>query len=260
MQSLTNHSPFGIYLGINYLSSSTLLETVASWSSFKDIKKIYIVDNYSNNLERDEVKKICRKFGVFFIESPNVGYGAALNYGLDIILKSNRGLSYVVFFGNIDVYPKKINLSSVNEDFIPVLNIEESGQNKNPFLKNLHLYFLFIPCLAARWESKAILMLWMIFKKVIDFFPGTTKAVHGSLFGLTDKQLSQLMPIFNAQVFLYCEELFFMSSVKKANFKFKKTDNDFIHIGSVSTNKTIKLDKERYFKNWVKSMRIFCDE
>jgi GT2 family glycosyltransferase len=255
-----NQRVYGIYLGVNYLSSEELEENLSRWRAFKEIDAIFIVDNYSTIQERDLVRCICEKYEACLIEKLNIGYGAALNCGLDVVAELHKDKSYVVFFGNVDIFPTRLDLACIEDAYVPMLNINELNVNKNPFLKKIHRYFIFIPCMAAKFESKFLLLIWLVVQKIIHLIPGKPIAVHGSLFCLTSMQLLSLMPIFNADVFLYCEEMFFMRKISRLGLEFKQSENYFMHSGSISTSKTIKLDKKSFFLNWAKSMRAYCNE
>jgi len=249
-----------IYLCVNYDSSGILEKTIPVWKKYCNEIDIYVVDNFKSDEERRLTYEICKKFDVTIIYNENNGYGDALNKGVDVILSDSKyNDDSILFFGNSDIVPTKIILP-IGNNGVPILNIYQNGRQLNPFLTSFELRFIWILCLSAKVRSKTLLYLWHIFRKLFSNFRGrSVVAVHGSLFCLSLADAAKLHPIFDPRVFLYCEELFFMRKIVKNKLNYVESPYEFDHIGSVSTGKTIKLNKNKYFDNWCKSMRAYCD-
>jgi GT2 family glycosyltransferase len=252
-----------VYLGVNFNSSSVLDNTLSIWRRYCNPLKIYIVDNYSTDEERVAVQHICEKHGAKVIYNGNTGYGAALNLGLGKILEDYSTFENkedcIIFFGNVDVMPiREIRMEKV--EGVPILNILHNGKNHNPFITRLDKRFLWVHCLAAKSKSLFLYIIGLIIHKLVSLIPSKPVAVHGSLFCLSLEQLIKLHPIFDEDVFLYSEELFFMLAIEKNGLSFVESDLWFNHIGSVSTSKTINQSRKEFFLNWTRSMRRFCEK
>lgn len=254
-----------IYLGVNYNSSSTLREILPLWARNPSIEKIYIVDSFSSDEELLRTRQVCIENNATLIEAPNKGYGAALNLGLNSILKShslNKSVEeFMIFLGNIDIKPEKLYAydSWIDEDAILVPKILQEEKQLNPMLTVLQNRFVWIACMSSKYNIKILLYLWILVKKVLAIFPSRIYAVHGSLFILTLSQVKRIHPIFNEKVFLYCEEMFFALAVQRNRMRYKKIDLVFRHVGAVSTGKLYQNKQIARFENWRKSMNIYCE-
>ena len=175
--------------------------------------------------------------------SENIGYGAALDLGLNHILNSQYySDESIVYFGNVDVYPTQPLRAEVSTG-IPMLNIYDTRRlkNVNPFLTKFQYLFFFLAKMAAKYKSKYLLLAWLAIQKITSKIPSKPAAVHGALFCLNVGDLRTVCPIFNPNVFLYCEEMFFQQTLLLLN--------KFEHIGSVSTGSYFSNSSKR-FENW----------
>ena len=253
-----------IYLCVNYDSSLVLNETLVEWKEKCNKVALFVVDNYINETEKNKVEIICDKHGATFFSRANLGYGAALNFGLSKILAeysdvSNKKNTYV-FFGNCDVKPVNEIKIDIPPNKIPMLNVYKKGVNCNPYMNSAQVLFIFLLCLAGKKKSKTLFLLWRIFYNFARFFPARVIAVHGSLFCLSIEDLKVIHPIFDERVFLYYEELYFMKEINKLRKAIEKTELTFTHIGSVSTSSHIKDDRHKFYLNLFSSVKAFCDK
>ncbi len=147
---------------------------------------------------------------------------------------------------------------TIKEDEIIEPKIFQNSKQQNPMLTSLQNKFVWIPCISAKYNSKALLYFWIFVKKLLSILPSKTFAIHGSIFILKITQIKKIHPIFNEDVFLYCEEMFFANKIRINNFKFVKRNIFFNHTGSVSTRKFYDGQDDERFKNWRKSMLKYC--
>lgn len=251
-------------VGVNYASHEILKEYLAKWSAVEDISHIVIVDCFSSKEELMHVKRICATTErSSFIALDNVGYGTALNIGLEqvIFLADNDpqlDQGAIVLFGNIDVFPLQVTAQSLSYSEVPLLNIYERGKQRNPFLTAFQAHFLWVAKLASKYKSRILLNIWKAIYRLTKCVPSKgIYAAHGAMFGLRVSQLRLCTPIFDSRVFLYCEELFFARAIHRSGLELTVSDIDVEHIGSVSTSETIKKDRKIFFKNWCISSNIF---
>ena len=253
-------------VGVNYASHEILRDYLAKWSAVEGISHIVIVDCFSSREELLHVSEMCAKTkGCSLIASDNIGYGAALNIGLEKVIsiadsEAHAGEDVLVLFGNVDVLPINVSTQTLGKNQVPLLNIYEGGRQRNPFLTTFQSRFLWVTKLASKYRSRTILGLWKTIYRTARLIPSKKSyAVHGAMFGLSVRQVKLCSPIFDSRVFLYCEELFFSRAIHRSSFKFTVSDISVEHIGSVSTSKTIKKDRRFFFKNWCISNNIFFE-
>lgn len=222
--------------------------------------KIYVVDCYHSDAEVAEVQRIAASHGAEVLCLPNVGYGAALNAGLDRALAGDHlSEDGMVFFGNCDVVPThRIEANEALPD-IPMPIIHTGRKSENPLLTRAQERFLFVSELSAKLNSKILFFTWVTLKKIISYFFNRSPAVavHGSLFCAKVSKIRDIHPIFEESVFLYCEELFFMRKLKSTGARLQYVNLKFSHEGSVSTGKYVKQSFDGFFKVWRQSMRVY---
>jgi len=252
-----------ILVGVNFASEQILKQFVEKWTALSDVSHVVIVDCFSSKEELMRVQKMCNSSAKCTLTAmDNVGYGAALNAGLDKVVSlsnhSNLNERELVLFGNVDVFPRSIKTQEFDERTIPIINIYENGRQRNPFLTSFQSHFLWITRLASKYNSGLILDIWKSIYRITKFIPlKKVYAVHGAIFGLQIRHLKLCCPIFDPRVFLYCEELFFARAVHRAGLTFDASDISVEHVGSVSTSETIKKDQRAFFANWCKSNNTF---
>ena len=251
-------------VGVNYASHKILKEYLRRWSAVESIAHIVIVDCFSTKQELVRVKGMCAETDeCTLIALDNVGYGAALNIGLEkVISLTGKGPQFdqdvIVLFGNIDVLPLQVSAQSLSHSEVPLLNIYERGKQRNPFLTAFQAHFLWVAKLASKYKSRILLNIWKAIYRLTKCVPSKgIYAAHGAMFGLRVSQLRLCTPIFDSRVFLYCEELFFARAIHRSGLKLTASDIDVEHIGSVSTSQTIKKDRKIFFENWCISSNIF---
>lgn len=249
-----------VIVGVNYNASEVLDAFLGEWSNVESVSRIIVVDNYFNELERNVVVQKCEYYGAEILCLSNVGYGAGLNYALKHLIDELSENNCLILFGNTDVLPISVDLRGICDDKIPEIAIIEAGSNRNPFINQWAFKLMFLLKYTVYYESRILRNIWIVFQKIVGIIPGKTIAVHGAMFALTLRQLRLMHPIFNEKVFLYCEEMFFAKKVFRLGMEFKKVGIEVCHLGSVSTSKTIKKDKDNFFYNWLKSMRVYFDE
>ena len=84
--------------------------------------------------------------GCSLIASDNIGYGAALNIGLEKVISIADSSAYagedvLVLFGNVDVLPINVSTQTFSKTEVPLLKIYENGRQRNPFLTAFQINF-----------------------------------------------------------------------------------------------------------------------
>lgn len=241
------------YLCVNYNSSSTLARTIPNWLALNPEIDIIIIDNFSSDAELRDIYDLAAKHNCQVLESDNIGYGPALNIGLDFIKnKCDEAADVCIFFGNCDVKPQFIN-EYVAPGVLPEITVYTKGKNSNPFLTKAQMKFLKLLFWSAKYESITIKAIWSVINKIVRYIPSRTAAVHGSIMAINLKSLRKLPKLFCDEIFLYQEEIFFAHVIASSHMKIEKSSLHFVHEGSVSTAGTVKKDIKSYFKLWCRS-------
>jgi hypothetical protein len=241
-----------IFIGVNYNSSCLIEPWVESIKSKASNYQIIIVDNFSNNNERNKVKSLSEKLSFKLIESENTGYSKAMNQAL--ILYKNRIKNAVIFCGNLDVTFSNIpkNLKDGNFVYIPIVK-ELKRKNRNPFLTNLQKKVIPIYSLSAKRKSVALYYLAIIVNKFIGFIPSKIWAIHGSLFCFNSSLINDTDDLpFNNDSFLYGEEIEFASYIESKNFILVKSKITINHLANATTSLIIK-NQRQFINLWAPS-------
>ncbi len=241
-----------IVLGVNYASHRFARRFAEEWRVQPGVRAVYVVDNYSGQEERERLEEIARDTGATVMHRANTGYGSALNAGIDRILASHPE-DALVLFGNVDVMPVSIGGARLGALELPEITVLQDGVDRNPFLtwsQRRTLPWFGLPLRTGNWAS---LVAVQAASRLLRFLSSRTWAVHGSMFAATTDQLRSLVPLFDDDVFLYCEELFFARKAERLGYKFTRVPIVVDHIGSVSTF-AVKASREKFFKIWSDSM------
>lgn len=247
------------FITVNYNSSHLVKDWITSIKkTCKNKHEIIIIDNFSTLKEKIIMQKLAKKYNFILIESSNIGYGAAINKGINYIKnyendKNKINNNIVIFAGNMDLIYKNIPEKLSIGNFVYVPQVYENNRNRNPFLtrlqKNLSINFY---KLAAVTNSVFFYYIAIGINKLIGFIPSKIWAVHGSLFCFNYKLINKYEKIFNDNSFLYAEELEFASYMEYKNAIFINTDIIVEH-KSHATTQYINKSRKDFLKLWIPS-------
>ena len=233
------------FIAVNYNTSCLIEGWASSIRRNCANSKLILIDNYFSDEERAETIKICVALSIDLVTSKNVGYGAALNEGMSVILNNHNGGPGIIFAGNLDLEYLHIQPSLPEGNFIYVPKVEEvAKQNRNPFLTRVQKHFLWTYKFAARYNSVVLYFLAVAINKLLGFIPSKIWAVHGSLFCFNLKSISLECLPFDTRSFLYGEELEFASFMEMQGAEFVDTNVAVRHISHVATKAITKRQKD----------------
>ena len=232
-------------------------ELISSWASSLRAQVTgvvcVLVNNHFSVEASARARKQCDDLGILFIDSENIGYGAALNRGVEAARLAGLAIGDWLLLSNLDVIFDDIDLS------LPLGSVQvpfcfEDNRNRNPFMTRVSVLALPLYALAAARRNKQLHRLARFLHKALLLIPSRPAAVHGSAFLFRLKE-EILLGIFNSNVFLYCEELEFMSWARSMDYLFVSTKTAYRHVGGVSTSTSISGEKK--FENWCASMQAW---
>lgn len=251
-----------IVAAIEYRTPHLIDKFINEWIKCEFVVKIYVASTSNETL----VNKLCNthfinNVEIYYYEFKNNGYGNAMNALVDFIrsdkITQDNAFDYLLI-GNIDVFPISINIPTFIKDFskIPMINVIENNQNRNPFLTKFQKKYLFLYKLPLIFNSIPLLYVTIFVFKFLGLFKSEPWSVHGSFFCLNDKMIISNLKFFNKS-FLYCEELFYARNIEKLNIKLIESEINVKHIGGASTNLVINNNRKIFFKYWKESMREY---
>eukprot|EP01029_Cantina_marsupialis_P026158 TRINITY_DN6960_c0_g1_i1.p1 TRINITY_DN6960_c0_g1~~TRINITY_DN6960_c0_g1_i1.p1 ORF type:complete len:255 (-),score=16.31 TRINITY_DN6960_c0_g1_i1:149-913(-) len=238
------------FITVNYGTSSLITNWTNNIKLLQSDAQFIIIDNYFDEEERENVKKLSTSEQFVLIESENIGYGGALNLGIDYCLKNFKKDSFKIFAGNLDIEYVRIPKELPSGNFVYVPVIEEDGRrNRNPFLTKKQKRVASIYYIAGFTQSPIIYLLVVAINKIIGLIPSKIWAIHGSLFCFDSKLLNNDYSIFNNKSFLYGEELEFASYMESRKAKFVETTIHVKHSAHVATKNIVK-ERRKFLKTW----------
>lgn len=247
-----------LFITVNYGTSFLLSNWLNNIREYEPDAVIVVVDNFKNNEERAFVEELGEKSGFHLIKSENVGYGKALNMAINYCL-SNFDCSNCIFYaGNMDIKYSKLPKDLEHGKFVYVPIANEGKRNRNPFLTKLQSRVLGLHKLTIKTQSPYILLLVTLIIKFLGVFPSRIWAVHGSLFCFNGLCLSDNEDVFNANSFLYSEELEFASYMEKNKCEFVNSSIQYEHDAHAATSELINSKRsflkvwKPSFENWIK--------
>ncbi|MDA8599989.1 hypothetical protein N9L30_03090 [Burkholderiaceae bacterium] len=255
---------------VHHKSLEVIKASILAWKKFDAVTHIFIYDNSDDEDIHNELTWYIASLNaneITLITGKNHGYGAALNEMLRIIYEARYSNEYigdeVILFGNADVRPIKLNgWHYTCPTAIPVVSIVHNDKNQNPFLSTAEwrLTKFLLPKINVL-DSNLTYYLWLLVHKFIGSILRTDSvgAVHGAMFSLMPIHLEKIDKniIFDPDVFLYGEELFYARWVEKNGLSFERSGLELAHEGSVSTN-LFKKNRKIFLKNWKNSINKFC--
>lgn len=179
--------------------------------------KVVVVNSFYDVETEKEFQEIAKMYNADFLSVENRGYGAGNNLGIAYALKSYK-FQYLVI-SNADIVIKNfLSALDLPKKAIIAPDIRNVlGKKQNPhlycagklfdkiqyFARVKHISLLmFLLRIYSRLSREILCILVSIFRKskVLIYAP------HGSFFIISEDALLKLTPLFNEDMFLFCEE------------------------------------------------------
>ena len=254
----------------NHVDLAEFIENLNINNSINFSYKIIVVNSFADNKSLEKIKEIALNNECIFIESENKGYGFGNNLGI-AYAKANYEYKYIVVC-NPDILIKQFNIKELigeEKNIIAPEIMALHGKKQNPlsysymplnekltyigFKKRLKLVFytsIFINKIERNIKS-FICNIQSIEKKQIY-------ACHGSCIIFSKYAIEKLYPVFDENLFLFCEESDLAKKAEHSNVSITFNKNIIIfhkEDGSMKLSNRDLNDIHRksylyYYKKW----------
>jgi GT2 family glycosyltransferase len=212
-QVITKTKTDVVFVVLVYRNASDLaefLESLKATCSFA--YQVIVVNSYYDDASKDAISKIATDHQCVFLNVPNKGYGTGNNRGIEYA-RDHFDFTYLVI-SNPDIIVKQFPLEALKNEkptlYAPSINCK-GGRKQNPAIyRDNHL---------ADWlmyrgyKKNHVLVIYMgvIVNHLIRglFFHGKAKKIfecHGSFVIFNRFALEALFPVYDENIFLFCEE------------------------------------------------------
>lgn len=179
--------------------------------------KVIVVNSFFDEVTESQFKAMAKDNKADFISVPNKGYGFGNNMGCKYALEHYSFKYLIISNADIEVRELKIKMLAGHEhDIVAPRLINKKGRNQNPAnpYVSSKLYVLLMKYAFLNNKRKAFLCFSVIsrFEKCIfQLIYSLTKynrifAPHGAFTIISFDALKRLYPIYNEEIFLFCEE------------------------------------------------------
>lgn len=238
-------------LVLNYNDAMTTLNYVNKIKTYKNVRHILVVDNFSTDNSVQLLSDIISEKVEVIVSNKNGGYGAGNNYGIKYLIDKYN--SDYILLSNPDVIVEDETINKLeeflrnNQDYVIaapfMLDKYRNRQINTAFrIPNLWDYILSFDLVWSKWLSKYfykdILTENVVYKDV--------DGVSGSMFMMNAKEMLK-HGMYDENIFLYCEEISLAIKLKKEGKKTALLPRQyFIHNHSVSISKSYGTEIKRH--------------
>lgn len=208
-----------VFCVLAYKNSMDLQEFIAS--VYKECRfkyRIIVVNSYFDDETLNAIKVVADNYKCDFLNVPNNGYGAGNNKGIEFAIKK-YGFSFLVVC-NPDTIVKNFDMNSVieykTEEVILAPNVVcASGKRQNPAIGKYSAKALKLICSGYKKDKKLTLYRGLAINKINRLLfllkkKNSGKRIfqaHGSFVIFSRSALEKLMPVYDENIFLFCEEM-----------------------------------------------------
>lgn len=248
-----------IFVVLTYRNSTDLQEFIDSIKEqVQDDYQIIIVNSYYDDASKDLIKNIAEKNSCVFLDIENKGYSYGNNYGIQYALQ-NYEFDFLIV-SNPDIIIKHFDANQLKKEmsaYGPVIRTK-NGKMQNPYRKSYSPIGEFLTYWGHRIGISKLKYLYIVFNKIErELFLKTfmkskqqkkkVYALHGSFQIFTSDLIKKYSPIFNNNMFLFCEEDWLSYRLRKEKvpmYMIKAVEVLHQEDGSFSQSKNIKTAKE----------------
>lgn len=224
--------------------------------------KVVVIESFFTNEMSEKIKEIAYSNNSDYICVENRGYGYGNNIGLKISVEKYK--SRYTIISNPDIIINKLDINELNKTKFDVMGpkiIRKDGKNQNPmYIKENYNNTYFLGYI-SKHHSKLLFYIYIIVYKISNLInkrAGILKvyALHGSFLIFNTDFIKYNLPLFDDNMFLFCEEHLLAYKFKKKNSKVIYNPNLIVYHkedGSINlSNKDINslnkiLESYKYF-------------
>jgi O-antigen biosynthesis protein len=242
---------------VTYNSKKTIYKLLNSVKLIDNyIKEIIVVDNNSNNFDKNKISSISKKIKII-INKRNLGFAKAINQGVKvsrsdfiILLNPDTYLTDDSIKHSLNLILKDPKIGAIGGKISNQKNqISYTATNNPTFLTGL---FEFTNLKKIFPNNKFSKSFWMEKDKQIKKPIGVTSLCGAYM--IIRKKINNKLNLFNEDYFLYMEDVDFGININEKGYKVIFDPNSNIkHIGGASSKNKYKTD----LNSWYKSRKIF---
>ncbi|WP_282140958.1 glycosyltransferase family 2 protein [Cytobacillus oceanisediminis] len=215
----------------NYTDVIDFINSIKSSDKINFSYKIIIVNNFADERSLEEIRKIAISNDCDFIENENKGYGHGNNVGITFA-RSNYEFDYIVVC-NPDTEIKQFDFKSLKGQEKNIIGpdiICKNGKRQNP------MYYKYMPISEKivysgfKNDNKILLFIGISLNKLNRYLNNLLTnlvkkrkekiyACHGSYIIFSKYAINKLYPVFDENIFLFCEESILAIKAKKNNIE-----------------------------------------
>lgn len=256
-----------VFCVLTYKNSSDLQDFVESvYRQCRLNFRIVIVNSYFDDATLEDIRAIAKANKCDFLNVPNNGYGAGNNRGIEYAI-STYDFSFLIVC-NPDTIVKKFEINDIagyqNKDVILAPNIVcASGKKQNPAIVSYNKRASRLIYRGYKRNNKLTLYHGLAINKVnrLLFLTRNNSGkkifqAHGSFVIFSKAALDKLVPVYDENIFLFCEEM-------DLAFKAKANGIDTIYIPEIDIyhkeDGSMKLSNLNLY-NEIKKSCIYCSK
>lgn len=256
-----------IFVLVNYNTEKELIDFINSLKNINAIYELVVVNNFSDKKSLKKIKQICNSKKVVLLESENIGYGNAINKGIDFV-KIHYKFKYLIT-SNCDIEIKEFEYKEIYKRYynchyvIAPMIANSNFKMQNPFYrrKNNLIFFLFY--LAAKYRNRLIFRFTILISNFGRFNYTSCNiiyAAHGSFIMIPKEILNSFKneDLFDPDIFLLCEELVFAEKIRRKGYNIIYDDNIKILHKEQASMGYLSISKK--FEIWSKSYLVFYNK
>jgi len=256
-----------IFILVNYNTEKELIDFINSLKNISAIYELIAVNNFSNEKSLQKIKQICNSKKIVLLESENIGYGDAINKGIDFA-KINYKFAYLII-SNCDIKINKFEYRKFHKKYcnchciIAPEIVNNNLKMQNPFYRKKNNLILFLFYLAAKYQNRLLFYFTILISKFdrVNYTKcNKIYAAHGSFIVISKEVINSFKNdhLFDPDIFLFCEELVFAEKVRRKGFNIVYESNiKILHKEDASMD---YLNNSEKFKIWSKSYLVFYNK
>lgn len=231
--------------------------------------KVIVVNSFFDEKTETQFRKIALLNDADFISLPNKGYGFGNNRGCEFALKKYDFKYLIVSNADIEVVDFNIEmLAGCDSKIVAPRLVNKKGHNQNPanpyassklYLRLMKFAFehnkrrlLYIFAAVSRFRKLCFNLIYFFFKHDTIFAP------HGAFTIISHSALLKLYPIYNENIFLFCEEPHLgclaranqVSIVYKPTIKIFHKEDGSMNVASINIFEKTRESFLKFYNYW----------
>ena len=231
--------------------------------------KVIVVNSFFDEETECQFKTIANDNNADFISVPNKGYGYGNNRGCEFALKK-YDFKYLIV-SNADIEIVDFNIAMLNgcdSKIVAPRLVNKKGHNQNPanpyassklYLRIMKFAFehnnrrfLYVFAAVSRFRKLCFNLIYFFFKYNTIFAP------HGAFTIISHSALLKLYPIYNEDIFLFCEEPHLgnlahanqISIVYKPTIKIFHKEDGSMNVASINIFEKTRESFLKFYSYW----------